>query len=127
MATDTDRANGTRVAVLAVLLGACAGSVDVLAFFGLGKAFAGIVTRNMVTAGYGIAAGNSALTLVLLAGASAAMGGQITWALRIHQTTTLVLFKLRSAAPSVPVVLLAAAIAVHLHHVRKRVNASDRP
>jgi uncharacterized membrane protein YoaK (UPF0700 family) len=28
------------VPVLAVLLAACAGSVDVLAFFGLGKAFA---------------------------------------------------------------------------------------
>ena len=31
---------------MAVLLGACAGATDALAFFGLGKAFAGIVTGN---------------------------------------------------------------------------------
>ena len=34
MATDTDRSKGTGVAVLAVLLAACAGSVDVFPFFG---------------------------------------------------------------------------------------------
>jgi uncharacterized membrane protein YoaK (UPF0700 family) len=93
------------------------------------------------------------LNLVLLALASVAMGGQSTWALHIHQTTTyftglvtkaagavadgstnrlrtgirqlaallagavvsgVVLFELRLAAPAVPAVLLAAAIAVHL-------------
>jgi uncharacterized membrane protein YoaK (UPF0700 family) len=30
------------------------GSVDVFAFFGLGKEFAGIVTGNIVTPGYGM-------------------------------------------------------------------------
>jgi uncharacterized membrane protein YoaK (UPF0700 family) len=34
VATDTDRSNGTGVAVLPVLLAACAGSADVFAFFG---------------------------------------------------------------------------------------------
>jgi uncharacterized membrane protein YoaK (UPF0700 family) len=142
MTTDTE---GRNVTVIAVLLAACAGSADVFALFGLGKAFAGIVTGNLVTAGYGIATGDVALikptltavvaffagalawagllrlpraalpllfgemailltilvawlavdahpdgvlTLVLLALASIAMGGQSTWALRIHQTTT---------------------------------------
>ncbi len=43
------------VAVLAVILAACAGSGDVFAFGGLGKAFASIVTRNVVVFGYGLA------------------------------------------------------------------------
>jgi uncharacterized membrane protein YoaK (UPF0700 family) len=41
------------VPAIAVLLAACAGATDALAFFGLGKAFAGIVTSNLVTAGHG--------------------------------------------------------------------------
>jgi uncharacterized membrane protein YoaK (UPF0700 family) len=48
MTTDCE---SRRVAVIGVLLAACAGSTDVLALFGLGKAFAGIVTVNLVTAG----------------------------------------------------------------------------
>src|SRR5262249_16346508 len=48
-------------AVIAVLLAACAGSVDTLAFFGVGRAFAGIVTGNVVTVGYGLANGSGEL------------------------------------------------------------------
>jgi uncharacterized membrane protein YoaK (UPF0700 family) len=139
--------SGPRVAAIAVLLAACGGAMDVFSFFGLGKAFASIVTGNLVTAGYGVATGNVALIkpsfvavggfiagaiawawllrlrqsavptllllgelaillavlalwlaadarpgaelrLILLAAASAAMGGQSIWALRIRQTTT---------------------------------------
>jgi uncharacterized membrane protein YoaK (UPF0700 family) len=94
VATDTDRSKRTGVAVLAVLLAACAGSVDVFAFFG---------SKNTLRTGI-------RQTAALLAGAT---------------ISGVVLFKLRSAAPGVPVVLLAAAIAVHLHHVRNRLNASD--
>jgi len=49
------------VPAIAVLLAACAGATDVLAFFGLGGAFAGIITGNLVTVGYGIAAGRATL------------------------------------------------------------------
>jgi hypothetical protein len=38
---------------VAVLLAATSGAADALAFFGLGGAFGGIVTGNLVTAGYG--------------------------------------------------------------------------
>jgi uncharacterized membrane protein YoaK (UPF0700 family) len=195
---------------MASLLAACAGAADVLAFFGLGKAFAGIITGNLVTMGYGIASGDPAkikptatavvasivgeitwarllrrphardrlllielavfllvlagwlaagthpagvLDLILLALVSVALGGQSIWALRVHQTTTyftgmltatinaaaggsrasigtsirqlgallagavacgVVLHALRSAAPAVPLLLLAAAAVVHL-------------
>jgi uncharacterized membrane protein YoaK (UPF0700 family) len=47
--------------LLGVLLAACAGSADVLAFFGLGKAFAGNITGNLVTGAYGVATGDTAL------------------------------------------------------------------
>ncbi len=196
---------------IGVLLAACAGSVDTLAFFGLGRAFAGNITGNLVTAGYGVAAGDAALikptvtavagcicgeitwawllrrpgaanwlllvqlallalvltgwlaagshpagaaALVLLALAAVALGGQSIWALRIHQTTTyftgmltksvsaaaggspaslatsarqlcgllagailggVMLHWLRPGAAVVPLVLLSAAAAVHVH------------
>jgi uncharacterized membrane protein YoaK (UPF0700 family) len=70
----------TRVSAIAVLLAACAGSVDAFAFFGLGHAFAGIVTGNLVTAGYGLATGNASLvrpTVTAVAGCSA---GEVIWA-----------------------------------------------
>jgi uncharacterized membrane protein YoaK (UPF0700 family) len=207
------------VPAMGVLLAACAGATDVLAFFGLGKAFAGIVTGNLVTAGYGVATGSAALikptvtavagsiageitwarllrrpragdllliaelalflfalagwlaagshpaglgVLALLALVSVALGGQSIWALRIHQTTTYftgmltktistagsgakasigasirqlgalvagaiisgaVLNSLRPAAPAVPLLLLAAAAAVHF---RIKHRAADR-
>jgi uncharacterized membrane protein YoaK (UPF0700 family) len=71
---------GTRVRVIAVLLAACAGSVDVFAFFGLGKAFAGIVTGNLVTAGYGVATGNAALIKPTLTAVAGCIAGEIAWA-----------------------------------------------
>ncbi len=202
---------GRFVPAIAVLLAACAGSADTLAFFGLGRAFAGNITGNLVTAGYGIATGDGVLikptvtavaaciageitwawllrrpgaanwllfvqlalfalvlagwlaagshpagnaALILLALVAVALGGQSIWALRIHQTTTyftgmltksvsaaaagspaslvtsarqlasllagailggVLLHWLRPAAPVVPLVLLSATAAVHLH------------
>jgi Protein of unknown function (DUF1275) len=41
------------VPAIAVLFAACAGATAALAFFGLGQAFAGIVTGNLVTVGVG--------------------------------------------------------------------------
>jgi uncharacterized membrane protein YoaK (UPF0700 family) len=49
------------IAVLAIFLAACAGSVDVFAFGGLGKAFASIVTGNVVVFGCGLTTDNAAL------------------------------------------------------------------
>lgn len=64
------------VPAIAVLLASCAGATDALAFFGLGKAFAGIMTGNLVTAGYGIATGNPSLVKPTIT----AVAGEITWA-----------------------------------------------
>jgi uncharacterized membrane protein YoaK (UPF0700 family) len=77
MTTDTDE---TGVAVLAVMLAACAGSVDVFAFFGLGKAFAGIVTGNLVTVGFGVATGNLGLIRPTLTAVAGCVAGEISWA-----------------------------------------------
>jgi uncharacterized membrane protein YoaK (UPF0700 family) len=66
--------------VIAVLLAACAGATDVLAFFGLGKAFAGIVTGNLVTAGYGVATGNAALVKPTVTAVACCIAGEIAWA-----------------------------------------------
>lgn len=74
MTKDTD---SVRVPALAVLLVACAGSVDVFAFFGLGKAFAGIVTGNLVTAGYGVATGNTVLIKPTLTAVAGCIAGEI--------------------------------------------------
>jgi uncharacterized membrane protein YoaK (UPF0700 family) len=59
------------VPLLGVLLAGCAGATDVLAFFGLDRAFAGNITGNLVTGAYGIATGDVALikpTLIAVAG-----------------------------------------------------------
>jgi uncharacterized membrane protein YoaK (UPF0700 family) len=66
--------------VIAVLLAACAGSVDVFAFFGLGHAFAGIVTGNLVTAGYGLATGNASLVKPAVTAVAACIAGEVIWA-----------------------------------------------
>jgi uncharacterized membrane protein YoaK (UPF0700 family) len=66
--------------VIAALLAACAGATDVLAFFGLGKAFAGIVTGSLVTAGYGIATGNAALVRPTATAVTCCVVGQVAWA-----------------------------------------------
>lgn len=68
------------VPATAVLLAACAGATDALAFFGLGKAFAGIVTGNLVTAGYGIATGNPSLVKPTVTAVVGSVIGEITWA-----------------------------------------------
>lgn len=49
---------------MAVLLAVCAGATDVFAFFGLGKAFTGVITGNLVTVGYGTATGLSRSRMV---------------------------------------------------------------
>jgi uncharacterized membrane protein YoaK (UPF0700 family) len=103
VATHTDRSNGTGVAVLAVLLAACAGSVDVFAFSRL---------LQLPRAALPLLLGEMAILVALLL-AGATISG-------------VVLFNLGSAAPGVPVVLLAVAIAVHLLTVRRPLNASDR-
>jgi uncharacterized membrane protein YoaK (UPF0700 family) len=74
---DAERAT---VPVFAALLAACAGSVDVLAFFGLGHAFAGIVTGNLVTAGYGLASRNAALVEPTLTAVAGSIAGEVIWA-----------------------------------------------
>jgi len=66
--------------VIAALLAACAGATDVLAFFGLGKAFAGIVTGSLVTAGYGIATANAALVKPTVTAVTCCVAGQVAWA-----------------------------------------------
>ena len=70
----------TQVSVIAVLLAACAGSVDAFAFFGLGHAFAGIVTGNLVTAGYGLATGNASLVKPAVTAVAACIAGEVIWA-----------------------------------------------
>ncbi|MGN6679231.1 MAG: DUF1275 family protein, partial [Streptosporangiaceae bacterium] len=91
MTTDT---NGRNVAVIAVLLAACAGSADVFAFLGLGKAFAGIVTGNLVTAGYGIATGDVALIKPTLTAVAAFFAGALACAclLRLPRAALPLLF-----------------------------------
>jgi uncharacterized membrane protein YoaK (UPF0700 family) len=110
----------TQVSVIAVLLAACAGSVDAFAFFGLGHAFAGIVTGNLVTAGYGLATGNA--SLVKPAAVNAAAGGSLAKiGVSIRQLCALIagaalagilLRDLRSAVPALPLVLLTAATTI---------------
>jgi uncharacterized membrane protein YoaK (UPF0700 family) len=73
-------AERTPVPVFAALLAACAGSVDALAFFGLGHAFAGIVTGNLVTAGYGITSHNAALAEPTLTAVAGSIAGEAIWA-----------------------------------------------
>jgi uncharacterized membrane protein YoaK (UPF0700 family) len=68
------------VPVIAVLLAACAGATEVLAFFGLGRAFAGIVSGSLVTAGYGIATGHAALVRPTVTAVTCCVVGEIAWA-----------------------------------------------
>lgn len=68
------------VAVLAVILAACAGSADVFAFGGLGKAFASIVTGNVVVFGYGLATDNGALAEPTAAAVAGFIVGATIWA-----------------------------------------------
>jgi uncharacterized membrane protein YoaK (UPF0700 family) len=68
------------VAVLAVILAACAGSGDVFAFGGLGRAFASIVTGNVVVFGYGLATDNAALAEPTAAAIAGFIVGATIWA-----------------------------------------------
>jgi len=78
----------TRVSAIAVLLAACAGSVDAFAFFGLGHAFAGIVTGNLVTAGYGLATGNASLVRPTVTAVAGCIAGEVIWAARHEAART---------------------------------------
>jgi uncharacterized membrane protein YoaK (UPF0700 family) len=82
-----DDARLTAVWVLAALLAACAGSVDTLAFFGLGHAFAGIVTGNLVTAGYGLASHNAALVDPTITAVAGSIAGEVIWARLLRRRT----------------------------------------
>lgn len=70
----------TPVPVLAAWLAACASAVDTLTFFGLGHAFAGIVTGNLVTAGYGLASRDVALLEPTLTAVAGSIAGEVIWA-----------------------------------------------
>jgi uncharacterized membrane protein YoaK (UPF0700 family) len=54
MTATPDAVSGRWAGAIPAALAACAGAVDLLALAGLGGAFAGIITGNLVTAGYGI-------------------------------------------------------------------------
>jgi uncharacterized membrane protein YoaK (UPF0700 family) len=68
------------VLAIAMLLAGTAGAADAVAFFGLGGAFGGIVTGNLVTAGYGIAAGRWALVRPTATAVAACVAGELLWA-----------------------------------------------
>jgi uncharacterized membrane protein YoaK (UPF0700 family) len=73
-----DRSRG--IAVLAIFLAACAGAGDVFAFGGLGKAFASIVTGNVVVFGYGLATDDAALAEPTAAAVAGFVVGAVLWA-----------------------------------------------
>jgi uncharacterized membrane protein YoaK (UPF0700 family) len=68
------------IAVLAIFLAACAGSGDVFAFGGLGKAFASIVTGNVVVFCYGLTTDNAALAEPTAAAVAGFIVGATIWA-----------------------------------------------
>lgn len=69
------------------LLAASAGAADVVAFFGLGNAFGGIVTGNLVTAGYGLAAGKASLAIPPITAIAGCVAGEIAWARALRPGT----------------------------------------
>lgn len=79
MPTVSGQTRSAGIPVHAVLLAACAGSADVLAFFGLGGAFASIVTGNVVVAGYGIAVGSAALVKPTITAVAGFIAGALAW------------------------------------------------
>jgi uncharacterized membrane protein YoaK (UPF0700 family) len=78
-------ARRTPIPVIAALLAACSGSVDTLAFFGLGQAFAGIVTGNLVTAGYGLATGDAVLVWPTATAVAGCILGEAVWAVLLRR------------------------------------------
>jgi len=74
------------VPAIAMLLAGTAGAADAVAFFGVGNAFGGIVTGNLVTAGYGIAAGRwAALVWPTTTAVAACIAGELLWARLLHR------------------------------------------
>ena len=106
-------ADGRRVAAIGALLAACAGAADVFAFFGLGKAFVGIVTGNVVTAGFGTATGNAGLIKPTLTAVVAFFAGALAWA-RLLQLPRAAL-PLLMGEMGMLVAVLAAWLAVGSH------------
>jgi uncharacterized membrane protein YoaK (UPF0700 family) len=70
--------------IVPATLAACAGAVDLLALAGLGGAFAGVVTGNLVTAGYGVGTGNFALIVPACTAVAAFTVGVLAWARLSH-------------------------------------------
>jgi uncharacterized membrane protein YoaK (UPF0700 family) len=75
---------------VAMLLAAGAGATDVLAFFGLGNAFAGIVTGNLVTAGYGIVTGDTMLIPPTVTAVVSCIVGELVWSKLLRRPATAV-------------------------------------
>jgi uncharacterized membrane protein YoaK (UPF0700 family) len=73
------------VPAIAMLLAGTAGAADAVAFFGLGNAFGGIVTGNLVTAGYAIAAGRWALVWPTVTAVAACVAGELLWSRLLHR------------------------------------------
>jgi uncharacterized membrane protein YoaK (UPF0700 family) len=67
-------------AAIGALLAACAGAADTVAFFGLGHAFAGNITGNLVTAGFGLASGRVLLIEPAVVAIAGCVAGEIIWA-----------------------------------------------
>ena len=97
----------TQISVIAVLLAACAGSVDAFAFSGLGHAFAGIVTGNLVTAGYGLATGHAALVKPTITAVVGCIAGEVIWARLLRRRTDSSLALLMAETVLLLVVLVA--------------------
>jgi uncharacterized membrane protein YoaK (UPF0700 family) len=74
-----------------MLLAAGAGAADVLAFFGVGHAFAGIVTGNLATAGYGIVTGDAALIQPTITAVLACIAGELVWGAILRGRTAVAL------------------------------------
>lgn len=74
-----------RAGIVPATLAACAGAVDLLALAGLGGAFAGVVTGNLVTAGYGVGTGNFRLIAPAGTAVAAFAVGVLAWARLWHE------------------------------------------
>ncbi|WP_433274415.1 DUF1275 family protein [Pseudonocardia xinjiangensis] len=70
--------------IVPAMLAACAGAVDLLALAGLGGAFAGVVTGNLVTAAYGVGTGNFRLITPAGTAVAAFAVGVLAWARLWH-------------------------------------------
>ena len=94
-------------AVVLALLAACAGVVDVWAVVALGGAFAGVVTGNLVTAGYALAVAEPARLLPPAVAVAGFVVGVALWSLLRRRWPTAVSVPL--VAELVVLVVLAVA------------------